>query len=195
MDYLAVALGVLAGLVQLAGYWVYNRKVACRDIRPNVTSWALWGGGGVIEYVLYGDLVQDWVKEFLPLVCAVAVFATFVHMLFRGSWRRPDWWDVVLFCLDVGVVVFWVLTQDPLLSNILLGVDIVVSHLPIFRSAWKEPCSENRTPWAMWTIAYSLLTIVVCLRWEKWGDLIYPVSGLISTAAVWAAVHFGRKPL
>ena len=193
MDILTVVLGVLAGLVQLAGYWQYNKKLAYKDISPNATSWALWGGGGVIEYALYGDLAQDWVKEFLPMMCAVAVFATFVHMLFRVSCRRPDGGDVVLFSLDIGVVVFWILTQDPLMSNVLLGADIIISHFPIFRSTWKEPCSENETPWMTWTIAYTLLTLVVCMRWEKWGDLIYPLAGLVSTAMVWAMVRWRHR--
>ena len=193
MEKLSVGIGMLAGLVQLAGYWLYNQKLARKHISPNATSWALWGGGGVIEYALYGDLVHDWVKEFLPLMCAVAVFATFLHMLFRGSCRRPDGRDVILFSMDVGVVVFWVFTQDPLMSNMLLGADIVVSHFPIFRSTWKEPRSENGGPWATWTVAYTLLTLVVCMRWERWGDLIYPLAGLGSTAVVWAIVRWRHR--
>lgn len=189
---LGVLFGVFAGFVQLAGYWQYNTKLARKDISPNATSWALWGGGGVVEYALYGDLAQDWVKEFLPMMCAVAVFATFVHMLFRCSCRRPDGWDLTWFSLDLLVVAFWAYTQDALATNLLLGLDIVASHAPILRSTWKSPRTENGTSWATWTLAYMLLTVAVVLRWTKWGDLIYPLCYLAMCGLMWAAT---RRPV
>ncbi len=190
MDTLGILFGVLAGIIQVCGYWIYNRKLAKNEIRPNVTSWAIWGIGSFIAYALYSDLANDWVKEFLPLVCAIAAVATFVHMAVRGSFQKPDRTDVQIFALDIAVVSFWIYSNDPILSNVLLELDIWISFAPILRSTWKHPETEDATPWKLWSVAYLLFTIAVIMRWEKWWDLLLPLNYLVLHVAIWAFTKF-----
>jgi len=185
MNSFAIALGVLAGLVQLAGYWLYNKKLSHSEINPNVITWAIWGLGSVVAVIIYKDLANDWVKEFLPTVCAIAAFATFVHMMVRGSFQRPDRLEIELLILDVMVVVYWVVSDNPFLSNVFLIIDIQISFAPILRSTWRFPETEDPKPWLVWSLAYTMLTAVVIMRWEKWWDLLLPVNYLILHLEVW----------
>ena len=185
MNSFAIALGVLAGLVQLAGYYIYNKHLTSEKIRPNATSWALWAVGSLMVVALYHDLAADWVKEFLPFVCALALIATFIHMTVRGSFLRPDRLDLEVLALDAVVVLYWVVSDDPFISNVFLELDIWITFIPIIRSTWKDPSTEESKPWLIWTVAYALFTIVVILRWEKWWDLLLPINYLILHGIIW----------
>lgn len=192
MNNLAITVGVLAGIVQLVGYWFYNRSLSRKEINPNATSWLIWSLGGFIALFLYRDLANDWVKEFLPFVCATAAIATFVHMMVRGSFQKPDRLDIEMLLLDAAVVAFWISSKNPFSSNMLLELDIWISFLPILRSTWKNPRTEDPKPWLVWSMAYLLLAIVVLLRWEKWWDLLLPVNYLILHLAIWGFAKFKK---
>lgn len=186
MDNLALTLGVLAGLIQLAGYWQYNRIMSSSpDHKPNAASWFMWGVGGFTELIIYANTADDREKEILPAVCAlVAVF-----MLFR-VWSRSgglslDKHDKRIIGLDLGLVAFWFITRNLLISNLFLALDMYVSFRPILKSVRKNPLSEHPLPWRTWTIAYSLLTVLTIVQWEGWLELIYPAFYMVLHGAVW----------
>ena len=190
MNKLAIVFSIAAGLVQLAGYWIYNKKLASKEINPNATTWVIWGLGSFVAFALYKDLANDWVKEFLPFVCAIAALITFAHMMLRGSFQRPDRLDIEMFFLDAAVVAYWISSNDPISSNVLLEIDIWISFLPILRSTWFKPETEDPKPWFIWSVAYTLLTIAVIMRWDKWWDLLLPVNYLILHFAIWGIAKF-----
>ncbi len=186
MDKLAIALGILAGLVQLAGYWYYHKAMTSHpDHNPNAASWFMWGVGGVAELIVYAALVEDAAKEILPAVCAVVVVITFLRVWWREeslSLDRNDW-IIVLF--DAAVVAFWFVTKNPFAANALLGIDMILSFWPILKSTRENPSAEQPKPWLLWTIAYGILTVVVIIRWENVWELIYPVFYFLLHGAVW----------
>ena len=185
MDNLALTLGVLAGLVQLAGYWQYNKAMSHAGHKPNAASWFMWGIGGVTELVVYSSLVKDRSKEILPAVCAVVVIITFVRIWWRDRTLNMDCHDWIVVGFDALVVVFWFVTKNPFAANALLGIDMFLSFIPIIGSTYRNPASEHPHPWATWTIAYSLLTLVVILQWENSWELIYPVLYVVLHGVIW----------
>ena len=161
--------------------------------KPNAASWFMWGVGGVTELIVYAALVQDRAKEVLPAVCAVAVVLTFWRVWRKegfGKLERQDWWTIGL---DVAVVVVWFATKNPILSNVLLGVDMIASFAPVLSSTWRDPRSEHPKPWRTWTCAYSLLTLVVILQWESGWELIYPVLYAVLHGAIWRLSSIKRS--
>lgn len=180
-------LGILAGSVQLLGYYQYNRVMTLHpDHKPNAASWAMWGLGGSAELIVFAALAQDHSKEVLPTVCAVVVIFTFIRVWRRGeSFEIEDWWNVITVAVDVAVVAYWFITKNPYVANALLGLDMIASFIPILRSVWKDPSSEYPVPWRTWTMAYSLLTLLVIIQWESGWELIYPVIYTFLHGAVW----------
>ena len=47
MDVLAI--GIMAGLLQVAGYAFYSSKMLKRDIRPNAASWLMFAYGTTLQ--------------------------------------------------------------------------------------------------------------------------------------------------
>ena len=192
MDNLALAIGVLAGLVQLAGYWQYNQAMTSYyGHKPSTASWLMWGLGGGVELLIFDSLVQSWSKDFLPMMCAVAAIFVFLRMWWRGVSFELERWDVlVIIPLDLALVAFYVVSRDPIASNVFLGVDILVSFLPTLWGTWKKPISEHPSPWRTWTFAYALLTMLVLLQWENGWELIYPVSCMVLHGTVWYLAQY-----
>jgi len=173
---LAIIFSVLAGLTQIYGYWVYNKGIYSGDIKPNATSWGLWGLGNVIACWSYLQLVHDMVKGILPIVCAIICIGTFFFALVRGKFERPDRESILIAIIDIEVIGFWILTESDTWTNLLMQVDAIVSFVPIIRDTWKNPQSEKPKPWFVWCLAYTLFFATVLLSWEKWWDIMYPVN-------------------
>jgi len=186
MGNLAMVLGVLAGLIQLTGYWQYHKVMITHDgHKPNAASWFMWGVGGIVELVIYAALVDDHSKEILPAVCAVVAVILFLRVWWREHSFRLNLEDWIIISCDFVVVAFWFLTKNPYAANALLGLDMVLSFVPILRSTLENPKNEHPAPWKTWTIAYTVLTLVVVLQWENAWELIYPVTYLVLHGAIW----------
>lgn len=184
--------GYLAGSVQLAGYVYYNViMVKDPDHEPNASSWFMWAIGAVVEVFLYHELVQDPVKEFLPKMCAVGMILTFAHSCWRYGLllKWSDWKEITM---DLLVVLAWS-TLGAIPANIFMGLDVAVSYKPIIQTVREKPLSEQPGPWAVWTVAYTLLTITVLLDWKNGYELIFPVVSSVVCAAVWYYSYMGRR--
>ena len=188
---IAIAFGILAGLAHLAGYgryhWVMSRK---SDHDPNAASWFMWGVGGGVELFIYGALVNDCVKEFLPLMCAIGAFLTLLRVGARGASFRLAREDYYAISLDGSLVAYYTITGETVISNVFLGFDILVSFWPILRDTWKKPNGEDPVAWTIWAASYGFLGVAVLLKWENWVELIYPVLYFVLHGAIAAIVRY-----
>jgi len=186
---LAIVVGIIAGVVQLWGYWLHNKTATHTD---SAVSWAIWGLGSFITWFLYAELVNDWVKEFLPLLCMFAAFATFLRYAFKGYFSKPDKIDLFVLVLDVIIIAYWFVYQEATWANLFIQIDVIISFIPMLRSVWKKPHSEDPKPWLVWSVAYLLLTLTVIMRWESWWELLYPLNYFVLHFAVWMITKFRR---
>lgn len=193
MHVLALTISVCAGIVQILGYVIYNREMFLGRIKPNATSWFMWGMGSALATWSYVALSQDWVKDILPVTCAIVCILTFVFALLQGNYQRPDMYDVFVCVLDMGILGFWFLTDSDEYTNLLFQIDAILSFVPIIKGTWKNPSNERATPWIMWSIAYSLMGVVVLMRFEKWWDLMYPVNYFVLHLTIVFIVLLRRK--
>lgn len=54
---------------------------------------------------------------------------------------------------------------------------MIISFQPLYQEVQVSPATEKPVPWRIWTIAYALATLVVCLRRKnQYQDLVYPAS-------------------
>ncbi|HLP43913.1 MAG TPA: hypothetical protein VK145_01385 [Candidatus Nanoarchaeia archaeon] len=190
----ALVLSVAASLLQILGYWIYFVKIREKRVRPNTASWSIWAFGAVLESVSYVFVTGDWVKNLLPVACALCAVLLFLYCVRYGHFEKLSQLDRILVMVDLVIILIWWLSKSPIYANILLVITAVVSFLPIIRSTWINPRNENASPWFFWTSAYCLLTILVMLRWEKWEDLVYPVTFAILHALIGIFALDSRLP-
>lgn len=175
----SVCVGIVAGLLQFLGYFLYVRSVRKSGITPNASSWAIWAFGGLLNLFSYNQLVGgDLVKEILPFVCSLSAIFSFLLFWKEGYMCWPDKWNWLILTVDCLITVYWAITGSDE-ANLLYQVGTVISFFPIYRGIWNGTEKEESLPWIVWTIAYGLLCLTVFMRWEKWQDVVYPGVCLI----------------
>ncbi len=183
MDIITVSiiLGFAAGAMQLLGYWVYDRSAG---EKINTGSWSIWALAGVVDLASYFALTGgDWVVNILPAVCALAAVGTFCYAIVLKRFSWPDKVDWGFMGVDGVITVAWVFTSA-VLANLLFQVSSVLSFVPMYRGLLSGREKEKPLPWLIWTVAYSLLSVAVFLRLERWEELVYPLSHIATHFAV-----------
>lgn len=193
MGTLIIALSVASGIVQIFGYWIYNRDTFSGKIQPNATSWFMWAVGSALATWSYMALSEDWVKDILPITCSIVCMLTFVFALLRGKYKPPDMYDVFVCSLDMGIIIFWLLTESDEYTNLLFQIDVMLSFVPIVKNTWKNPDHEQAKPWLIWSTSYAMMTVVVMCRYEKWWDLMYPLNYLALHVLIAAIVIYKKR--
>ncbi len=174
---LTFQLGILAGLLQLVGYGLYGKQIFRGKSIPDAAAWSVWALLAILGSTSYMAMTADPAKYFLPLASSTATLCTFIYALSAGKFRHMDTlgWLTLMLCIVVGFA--WWLFQSAAFANIVSVGIVAVSFIPIYRTLWKDSSCENALPWYVWTSAYSLLTLVVILRWDgHYVNLVYPVT-------------------
>ncbi len=185
MDIFAKSLSVLASMFMLAGYLIYCRAIARREVRANATSWGIWALTSLPVIFLYQDLSEDWIKGLPYYICAIGAVITFIEAAKLERLRMPDRTDILVILLDATVLLYFFFSGDKYSTSIILELDIWITFIPIIRSTWNDPNEEIPKAWGVWTISYALMIPVIALRWEKWWDLILPANYVLQHGIVW----------
>lgn len=173
---LSVALGVMAGVVQLLGYFIYNRRSA---EKINTGSWSIWALGGIVDLASYFVLTSgDWVINILPIVCCLAAISTFCYALIKKRFSWPDRADWLFVGVDGVVTIVWYFT-NAVTANLLYQISTVLSFIPMYRGQISGRENEQPLPWLIWTLAYALLVASVSLRSQRWEEMMYPLTHVV----------------
>ncbi len=192
-----ILLGVIIAVTQIAGYYYYYLSVK-NGVRPNTTMWSIWAFGSLLNFFSYAQLSGDFVKDILPLACSLACIALYIHMLSRGKFQKLTLSDWAIVSADMIAVIIWLVTDSALVANIAFQVGTIISFIPVYREIYDNQENETQLPWLVWSTAYFLDIVLVGLRYEKWGDLVYPVVNFVLHFLMWLLIfiHFysKRKP-
>ena len=180
----SIILGVCAGILQVTGYFSYFKKIGIGRVKPNAASWGIWAFGAVLESSSYVFASGDWVKNMLPIACSISAVVLFLACLRGGHFERLTRFEWFLAVLDCLAIFIWWRYESAVYANLFLVITAVISFVPLFVDVWNDPMVEDSRPWVIWTIAYTVLAVVVMLRWEKWEDIVYPGIFIILHAVV-----------
>ena len=191
----------LSGLVQIAAYGVYIRKSHADQINPNPTSWLMWSYGTLFVLVLEYDRDAPLPVLFLPAACALSSLAVALLCWRRGTLRWPaDLTDRAALLGDIGLTAAYVATWFLLANEVLspegreIAVILIlvcttlstfVTFVPMIHYTWDHPSEEHWLPWAMWTLAYTLLGATTLMA-DHWTPelMLYPINCVLLHGAV-----------
>lgn len=182
---ISIVLGVLAGILHVLAFAIYNRQMLQGTSQPNSATWTAWVFLTVLNLSSYAVMSGDWVKSILPLIASIACILTFLFSIHRGKMSKMELWDGL--ALGIGIIsgLVWWYYKSATYANLILQASILVSFVPTCRGVWNDPRKEKALPWYLWSSAYLLSIIVVALRWRnQYQDLVYPIGGFILHAVV-----------
>lgn len=181
----ATFLGVISGALHLYGYLAHYRESMARRVRPNPAAWAMWAFGSLVNLWSYAELTDGgWAKEILPICCASACIVLFAVYRIKGRLRKLTGLEVVVLSLDVVITIFYILSNNSIVTNIALQISTVLSFQPVFRDLKTDPGSEQPRPWMFWTSAYAMQLGVLAFEWSSWIEAVYPLVNLLLNGSV-----------
>ena len=198
----ALACGVAAGLLHLAGFALYARRVRRGEVVPHGISWSMRCYGALVHFLIFAEIgmpVAILIQPAVSGLCAVAITA---FALVRGAWLRPTRTDRWILAVDVVLLaVFLTLRQfqpDPgndLLLQAVVAVTVIrkiVPYLPVVATIAVTPEVERSGAWAIWACGYAMLFAAAALSEMGPVYAVYPVAVCGAHLAICALILRGK---
>jgi len=207
MDVLLMV-GIAAGLIQMVGYILYL-SIKKIDPNPLTWLMFSYGTIvlTVLEWdknATWAELFLPMTCSILGLVVMGRCWYRARKKEFAASGRARFWpngfwpysrWDQLSFGSDLiitaGYICAWLLATGHILAEgdretavlaflILSNLTILTEFIPLIRTTKENPEREHWAPWAVWTLAYSLLGYVTFETRGFWDPLmLYPALNAV----------------
>ena len=133
----------------------------------------------LLNFTSYSAMAKDKWKSFLPTISGIQCILTFVLALFQGQIKSIGIYDFIVLAVGITASLLWWKLKSPTITNLMLQLGITIGFVPTVQSVWVRPQSEFTLCWFVWTVSFTVQTIVVILRWRgQKRDLAYPVNSL-----------------
>lgn len=188
---LQTSLGIAATVLGAYGYYPYIRDILQGRTKPHAFSWLVWGTMTAIGFAAQlaeGGGAGAWVTGFT----AAATLSIFLLALRSGERRitRSDW-----TCLGGAgaALALWAVTDDPLLSVVLITLIDALGTVPTFRKSYHRPFEETVSTYVIGGVKFVLATAAL----DAWNvtTVLYPMSVVLSNAAFVMMVMVRRRVL
>ena len=189
-------IAIISTLLQLAGYAIYNRSVWTGRVRPNLSSWLIWGDISLLNTTSYFSLSRhDFVVSLMPFtVTAVNVLTLFI-ILRKGTFQRIGRVDAAALAISAVAVLLWQVSGS-WVANLMVQVAIIVGTVPTIVGVWRDPLVERPLPWLLWSLSFVIAIVVVTMRHVSWVAYASPVIQMVMYIGIGTlALRAQRPPL
>jgi hypothetical protein len=183
-------LGLLAGIIGIAGYVPYIRDILRGTTKPERASWFIW----LLEYTaLFGAQLSVGAEDSLWLIglqlLGVTIICALAYHYGVGGFDKQS------MCILTGVcitLVLWYFTRSASLTILFLITVEATGVILTARKVYKQPGSETLVMWALVAVAGVLGVAAVGIGAA--GILyVYPVALVLMGLSVIAASWFGAR--
>lgn len=163
-------IGIIAGVLALAGYIPYIISILREKTKPNRASWFIWtlvGGLLAFSYLAEGDKTSIW----LPIGYFIGPFITAILSIRYGyaAWTKLDTACVIVAIISI---IPWYLSDSATFTLIINVLIDSTGAIPTIVKSYREPETEDFTAWLIFFIANTLELFAI----SKWSIAsIYPV--------------------
>ena len=188
MDY-HQSMGVLAGIVSLAGFAPYCAAILSRGAAPCRSTWAIWTLVGAMLCASYwGGGARETIWVALSYVAGPLVVAI---LSLRFGTGGASLLDRLCLLVSAGSAVVWAATGEPILALLLNILVDAAGAVPTIVKAWRDPDSEDRTAWRLFLTA-AALNLLALRDWDL-SAVSYPAY-LFCVAATVVALSSRHPP-
>lgn len=184
-------LGSIALLVAFVSYVPYIKNIFVGKTKPHAFSWLVWG---ILNGIAFAGQMHDkgGAGAWSVGLTAAVMFFIFSVSLKRGEKDiRPfDWFCLISALLSL---IPWLLTNDPLVSVILITIIDALGFLPTVRKSYKKPHQETLVTFMLSIIKYSL--VVIALQKYTAVTVLFPLSLVVMNALFVGMLVIRRKQI
>ncbi len=180
---------VASVVVLIVGYVPYFRDIFRKTTKPHAYTWLIWAitTGTATAAAFYGG--ANWGTMGL----AGSTFITILVFLlsFKYGTKNITRSDMFVLILALSAIVVWWLTNNLLLSVLMVTAIDGIAYVPTLRKSWEEPYSETLSFWLIMTMV-NMLTIL-SLGEINWITAPYLVVPAILNVFVLTICIFRRR--
>ncbi len=182
-------LGILSGLVNLAGTLLYIDEIFRRKSVPERATWFVWLILGLVALFSQKSLGATHSLWFVGLQ-TFGVSLVFLLSLRFGTGGLAKFDIGVLTLAGLGILL-WIVTADPLLSLSMVVIVRVIGMAATIRKTARQPRSEALAPWVLYATS-GLLAMLSVGRLDL-PLLLYPTYALVADSSVIIVKVFEQK--
>lgn len=198
---LSFLFGVLAGITALIAYGLYLKQAIRKQSTPNPSSWAIWLLVGIINSITYFYVVSSNVwQSFIAWAVTFSVLVVFLYSLSKNRFSKISKMEITIFILALIVGIFWQITSNDRISNLMLQIIYVLAYIPTVYGLLKESAKEYPASWITAVIAYTFSILSIALAFNgDWIAIIFPLvngilgNGLVATIIFYKRLHRGHS--
>jgi len=188
--------GFIAGISLIITYSLYFKQTLKGESNPNPSTWTIWLLIGIINAATYFSLTNNnlW-QSFIMIVAPCSVFFILVYSLFKGKFSKISKIEIIMFGLAIAIGIFWQITSNDRISNLILQVIYIISFVPTISGIIRKRSKEHPTAWIAASISYLFSIISIALANQiDWIAFIHPVViGLLGNGIVAALIIHQRQ--
>ncbi len=192
MQLFGIILGIAAALLNIYGFWIYNKSVFLDNNNPIATTWGVWSVLSIINTWSYLQGTGDWVITLQFFTGTTGCIVTFIFCWVTGKFEKPDKTEQkILVACAVSLVVL--ISGNAAIANYGTLFAFTISWWATIRKVWRDPSIETHLPWLIWSVVFWMQLNNAIQRFDGyWLALINPAWLLITNIAI--AVLSLRKP-
>ena len=187
--------GVLAGITALIAYGFYFKQAVRGQSTPNPSTWLIWFIAGIINTFTYFSVVDGNVWQSLFVIAVTfSVFIILIYALSKGKFAKIRSLEIIIFLLALGIGIFWQITANDRISNLLLQGIYVISYIPTVIGLVRRTAKEHYASWLTVVISYSFATLALLANHpEDWIAFVSPiVNGILGNGLI-VLLIFSKK--
>lgn len=158
----------------------YLLQVVRGTVKPHPFTWILWT---VLTFIIFFAQLSEqagpgaWGTGVVALLCLGIVLVT-IKNGFRGIKRS----DFLTFFAALLAIPLWVITENPMLSVILVTAIDLLAFIPTFRKSWSKPFEEAVYLYGL-NVARHCLSLFALMNISI-ATALFPFSLMLANAAL-----------
>jgi hypothetical protein len=166
------AVVIIIMVIMFRYIWLLKRK----EIKPALAMWLFFSVAVIMSFVTYmAEGNYSFSDNILNAADMVYVTTIFLSILIYGDKSsRITMFDAGCLIAVMILVVFWIFTQNHMLTNILIQSVLVIAYFPVIKRLLDS--KENTEPFTVWA-----------------GMLLAPLIALLSSRGVLAQIYSIRS--
>ena len=153
----------------------FIRQLVKKEIKPALAMWIMFSVAVIMSMITYlhsGD--YGFLDNIMNTVDLVYVLSVTLAIIFLGdSDSGINRFDLICLVLVVFIIVFWILTQNHILANLMIQSILVIAYFPVVKRLLTN--RENSESFLIWT-----------------GMMIAPALSLLSSKGILATIYSVR---
>lgn len=159
-------------------YLLYHKKIS-----PSLAMWAFFSLAVGISLLTYfaesNHNISDNILNVTDLILVVSV--TVAILIWGDTSTRFNRFDVGCLVAVAGIIVFWILSDNHIITNYSVQSIMVISYFPVLgRMANQKKNTEAFSPWIMMLVAAGISLIAS----KGWLASVYAIRAVVCTGAL-----------